>query len=297
MKKILCVMLALSMVLLASCSKTKTSEAGSTKLGFVISTLNNPFFVTLKEGAENQAKALGYELVVLDSQNDSSKELSNVEDLTTQKVAVLLINPVDSGAVGSAITIANNANIPVITLDRSANSGKVAAHVASDNTAGGSMAGDYLVSKFPGGAKVVELEGIPGSSAARERGTGFDEAIKGKLTLLTKQTADFDRTRGLNVMENILQGQKDIDAVFAQNDEMALGAVKALEAAGRKNTLVVGFDANDDAIKAVNDGTMAATVAQKPALIGSIGIDTAAKIIKNEAVEAYIPVELELITK
>jgi ribose transport system substrate-binding protein len=299
MKKILCVTLALSMVLFASCNKAKKSgdaATSSVKLGLVVSTLDNPFFVTLKEGAEKEAANLGYELIVLDSQNDPAKELSNVEDLTTKKVAVLMINPVDSDAVGSAIAIANVANIPVITLDRSANSGVVTAHIASDNTAGGRMAGEYVISKFPGGAKVVELEGIPGSSAARERGAGFDAAINGKLTLLAKQPADFDRTKGLNVMENILQGQKEVDVVFAQNDEMALGALKAIEAAGRKNILIVGFDATDDAVQAVKSGAMAATVAQKPALIGAYGVDTAAKIINNEVVDMYIPVELELIT-
>ncbi|GHT48010.1 D-ribose ABC transporter substrate-binding protein [Spirochaetia bacterium] len=298
MKKIVGIVLALSLVMLgiAACAK-KDAKAGAAKIGLVVSTQDNPFFVTLKDGAQAQATALGYELIVLDSQNDPGKELSNVEDLTTKKVAVLLINPVDSDAVGSAIGIANNANIPVITLDRSAGSGTVAAHIASDNTAGGQMAGEYAISKFPNGAKVVELEGIPGSSAARERGEGFDLSIDGKLTLLTKQPADFDRTKGLNVMENILQGQKEIDVVFAQNDEMALGALKAIEAAGRSNIIIIGFDATDDAVAAVQEGTISATVAQKPALIGSKGIDTAAKLINGEAVDAYIPVELELITK
>ncbi|MDR1952715.1 MAG: ribose ABC transporter substrate-binding protein RbsB [Elusimicrobiota bacterium] len=273
------------------------AQTQTKKLGLVVSTLNNPFFVTLQKGAQDEAKKLGYELVVLDSQNDPAKELSNVEDLLTQKVAVLLINPVDSDAVGQAIKIANRAKIPVVTLDRSAASGVVASHVASDNTAGGKMAADFLISKFPNGAKVVELEGIPGASAARERGSGFDNGIKGKLTLLTKQPADFDRTKGLHVMENILQSQKEIDAVFAQNDEMALGAIKALQAAGRKNVLVVGFDATDDAVAAVKKGTLAATIAQKPALIGSMGIDTADKIVKGQKVNKYTPVALELVVK
>jgi ribose transport system substrate-binding protein len=298
MKKILCVVFAISLLILGGCSKQKASApSGAVKVGLVVSTLDNPFFVTLTEGAQSQARSLGYELVVLDSQNDPAKELSNVEDLTTQKVAVLLINPVDSDAVGSAIAIANKANIPVVTLDRSATSGTVVSHIASDNTAGGRMAAEYALSKLPAGAKVVELEGIPGSSAARERGAGFDGAISGKLTLLTKQPADFDRTRGLNVMENILQGEKEIDLVFAQNDEMALGALKALEAAGRSKVMIIGFDATDDALAAVKAGTMTATVAQKPALIGSSGVDIAAKIINKETVDAYIPVELALITQ
>ncbi|MGL4945357.1 MAG: substrate-binding domain-containing protein, partial [Fusobacteriaceae bacterium] len=135
------------------------SEAA--KLGLVVSTQDNPFFVPLKEGAEKKAKEMGHTLVVLDSQNDPSKELSNVEDLLVKGIDVLLINPTDSDAVGSAVRAANRAKVPVITLDRAANSGKIVAHVASDNKAGGKMAGEYILEQLGGEGKVVELEGIP----------------------------------------------------------------------------------------------------------------------------------------
>ena len=175
----------------------------------------------------------------------------------------------------------------------------VVCHIASDNVAGGQMAGDFILEKLGKKGKVVELEGIPGSSAARERGEGFHKAIDAvaDIEVVAKQAADFDRAKGLTVMENILQGNKDIQAVFAHNDEMALGALQALEAAGMKDVIVVGFDATDDAVKAVNDGKMAATVAQKPAEIGQKGVQTAMKVFKKESVEKFIPVSLELIKK
>ncbi|WP_070000076.1 ribose ABC transporter substrate-binding protein RbsB [Cellulosilyticum sp. I15G10I2] len=304
MKKIivLLIVLTLSLGVFAGCA-AKNSEpkaegnTASKQIGLVISTLNNPFFVTLKEGAEEEAKALGYELVVLDSQNDPSKEMSNVEDLLTRNVAVLLINPTDSNSVGNAVKLANNKKIPVITLDRGADSGEIVTHIASDNVAGGKMAGEYIVEQLGGKGNVVELEGIAGASAARDRGNGFNEAIKGSgIEVIAKQTADFDRTKGLSVMENILQAQPNIDAVFAHNDEMALGALKAIQASGR-NIMVVGFDATDDAVKAVENGEMAATVAQQPSLIGSAGIRYADKIIKGETVENAVPIELQLIKK
>ncbi len=273
-----------------------SSVANAEKIGLVVSTQNNPFFVTLKEGAEAKAKELGHELIVLDSQNDPSKELGNVEDLLIRGVDVLLINPTDSDAVASSVRAANRSKIPVVTLDRAANKGKVVSHVASDNVLGGEMAGNYIVKKLNGAGKVVELEGIPGTTAARDRGEGFNKAINGKLTTVAKQAADFDRTRGLTVMENILQAQPEIDAVFAHNDEMALGALKAIEATG-KNILVVGFDATDDAVAAVKEGKMGATVAQKPAEIGAVGVEVADKIIKKEEVPASVPVALELIVK
>lgn len=273
-----------------------STVANAAKIGLVISTQNNPFFVTLKEGAEGKAKDLGDELIVLDSQNDPSKELANVEDLLVKGIDVLLINPTDSDAVVSAVRAANRQKVPVVTLDRAANKGKVVSHVASDNVFGGEMAGNYIIEKLGGKGKVVELEGIPGTTAARDRGEGFNKSAKGKLDIVAKQPADFDRTKGLTVMENILQAQPEIDAVFAHNDEMALGATKAIEATGR-NIMVVGFDATDDAVAAVKAGNLAATVAQKPAEIGAKGVEIADKIAKKEEVPANVPVALELITK
>lgn len=265
-------------------------------IGLVVSTQNNPFFVTLKQGAEKKAKELGHKLIVLDSQNDPSKELANVEDLVVKGVDVLLINPTDSDAVASSVRVANRNKIPVITLDRAANKGSVVSHVASDNVLGGEIAGKYILDLLGGKGKVVELEGIPGTTAARDRGTGFNKAIAGKLEVVAKQTADFDRTKGLNVMENILQGQGKIDAVFAHNDEMALGALKAIEATGR-NIAVVGFDATDDAVSSVKAGKLKATVAQKPAEIGAKGVEIADKVVKKQDVPKNVPVALELIKK
>lgn len=265
-------------------------------IALVISTLDNPFFVTLKEGAEKQAKALDYDLVVLDSQNDPAKELANVEDISVRGVKILLINPTDSDAVGNAIAVANQKKLPVITLDRAANKGQVIAHIASDNTAGGEMAGNYIAEKLGKGAKIIQLEGIAGTSAARERGAGFAKAAQAHdFKILASQPADFDRSKGLNVMENLLTAQPEVQGVFAQNDEMALGALRAIQAAGKKDLVLVGFDGTDDGVKAVKSGKMAATIAQQPEKIGEIGVQTADKVLKGEKVEASIPVELKII--
>lgn len=304
MKKLLSVLLISILVisLMAGCGQkeapaTEEPAAETVKVGLVISTLNNPFFVTLKDGAQAKADEMGYELVVLDSQNDPSKEISNMEDLVTKGMNVILINPTDSDAVANAIKIANENNIPVITLDRGANGGEVVSHIASDNVAGGKMAGEFIIEKLGGKGKIVELEGLAGTSAARDRGQGFNEAIAStELEVVAKQPADFDRTKGLSVMENILQAQSEINAVFAHNDEMALGAYQAIEASGR-DILVVGFDAVDDAVMSVNEGKMAATIAQQPDAIGSLGIETASKVLAGETVESYIPVSLKLVIK
>lgn len=267
-------------------------------IALVVSTLNNPFFVSMKDGAQKKADELGYNLIVLDSQNNPAKELGNVQDLTVRGTKLLLINPTDSDAVGNAVMMANKANIPVVTLDRATNKGEVASHVASDNVAGGKMAGDFIAQKLGDEAKVIQLEGITGTSAARERGEGFSQSMKDHpFKLLASQPADFDRTKGLNVMQNLLTAHPDVQAVFAQNDEMALGAMRALQTAGKKDVLIVGFDGTNDGMKAVKSGRMGATVAQQPELIGSMGVEVADKILKGEKVEANIPVALKLITE
>lgn len=225
-----------------------------------------------------------------------TKQASDVEDLIQQGVDLILINPTDSEAVVATVEAANAADIPVITVDRSSEGGDVVAHIASDNIAGGELAGEYLLGLVGEGAQVVELEGIAGSSAARDRGEGFNNIANGKLEVVAKQTANFNRAEGLTVMENILQGNPDVKAVFAHNDEMALGALEAIEAAG-KDILVVGFDATGDAVKSVEDGKLAGTIAQKPDLIGQKAVEAAMKSLKGEKVEASIPVELELIKK
>ena len=292
MKKFLSIIMTtiLASSLLVGCSP---KDDGIQKIGLIVSTLNNPFFVDLKSGIEKRAKELGYDVVVLDSQNDPAKEVSNMEDLTVKDVDIVLLNPVDSDSAIASVMIANNSNLPVMTVDRVANGGKVVSHVA-----GGDMAAKFLIEKLNGKGNIVELEGTAGSSATRDRGQGFDDGIrKSGFNLVAKQSADFDRTKGLTVMENIIQSKGDIDAVFAQNDEMALGAQKALEAANMKDVLIVGFDATDDAVDAVKQGKMAATVAQQPLLIGETAVNAVHKVLSGEKIADYIPVELKLITK
>ena len=315
MKKILTSMLAMfALFWLAACTLENGSSSNSTApasgasdakptavtgdktIGLSISTLNNPFFVTLNDAAKAKANSLQAKLTVVDAQNDASKQAADVEDLIQQGVKLIIINPVDSAAVASAIESANKAGIPVITVDRSAGGGKVISHIASDNVAGGKLAGEYMLKSIAAGSDVAMLEGVAGSSAAIERGEGFTKAVEGKVKIVASQTADFDRSKGLSVMENILQANPNIKAVFAQNDEMALGALEAI-AAAKKDIMVIGFDATADAVAKVKEGKLAATVEQQPKLIGEQAIDAAVKYLSGEQVPASIPVELKLVTK
>ena len=263
-------------------------------IGFSVSTLNNPFFVTLTEGARKAATENNVELVVVDAGDDAAKQTSDIEDLVSRNVGVLIVNPVDSDAVAPAVKSAMSQGIKVIAVDRGVNGVDVDCQMASDNVAGARMATEYLMELVGEGAKVAELQGVPGASATIDRGAGFHQVADQSLQVAASQTANFNRAEGMTVMENILQSDGTIKGVFAHNDEMALGAVEAVAASG-KDIKIVGFDATDDAQKAVQDGKMAATVAQKPDKMGETAIGTAVKIMAGETVEKSIPVEVELI--
>lgn len=266
------------------------------KIGLAISTTNNPFFVDLQEGVIAAAEEIGATVQVVDAQDDASAQLNGMDDLITQGVDIILINPVDSDAVVPAIEAANEAGIPVITIDRSANGGEVVTLVASNNIEGGEMAANFIIEQLGENAKVIQLEGVPGASAANERGEGFANGAEGKLEILASQTANFNRAEGLTVMENLLQAHPDVQAVFAQNDEMALGAIEAIEAAGLEDIIVVGFDGNDDGLQAVRDGRLTATIAQQPFEMGRIAVEAAIAHLNGEEVEASVSSPLSLLT-
>lgn len=301
MKKLLVLMLGLVMVFaLTACGgesepaeEEGSADAGMT-IGLSVSTLNNPFFVTLKEGAEAKAEELGAELIVVDAGDDAAKQTSDIEDLVSKNIAVLVVNPVDSDAVAPAVEAAMEKSIKVVAVDRMVNGVDVECSIASDNVSGAEMATEFLVEQAGEGAKCAELQGVNGASATVDRGKGFHNVADKKLDVVASQTANFNRDEGLTVMENILQANPDIKCVFAHNDEMALGALEALSG---KDIIVAGFDATDDALAAIKDGKMAATVAQKPDLMGGTAVENAVKLINGEEVEKSIPVEVKLVTK
>jgi ribose transport system substrate-binding protein len=288
---------------LAGCAPAKPAEAPAPKaaaqivIGISLSNMANPFFVSIEQGAQEAANRLDATLVVKDAQDDTSAQAKQVQELIDQKVDILLINPVDSEAIGATIQTANTAGIPVITIDRSANSGSVVSHIASDNTAGGLMAGNYLAELMEKSGNVVELKGIEGTSAAKDRGAGFNEAISkhSGIKVIAHEVADFDQAKGKEVFAALLTQYPEINGVFAHNDSMILGAMEAAQEAGRKDIIFVGFDAVDDAVQAVEDGSLSATVAQQPVEIGRLGVETAVEYLNGQTIAKFIPVELALV--
>ncbi len=283
--KRLVIFLAAIAILAAPLVLTSAMAAGKVmKFGLSLSTLNNPFFVTVKDGAEKEAKLLKVDLIVTDAQNRLDKQISDIEDMIQKKVDALLINPTDSAGIATVVKKANKAGIPVFAIDRGidvSTGAKVIAQIASDNVFGGRLQARFLAKALGGKGNVVELEGIPGASAAIDRKAGFEDELKKVapgIKILSSQEAGFDQAKGLQVMQNIMQANPGkIDAVVAANDSMALGAIQAIQQAKAKRPnggriIVVGFDSIDQALEQIRKGTMDATIAQQPALMGQLGV-------------------------
>ena len=295
-RKVMATLLALVLVLAASLT---CALAESYTIGFAVSTLENPFFVTMKDAAVAKAAELGVELVVLDAQDSAETQASQVEDFITRGVDLLIINPVDSDAIGTSVMACNEANIPVITVTRASNAGTVVQHLDIDNKEAGRLDAEQLLKDLDGKGKVAILEGIAGSSSAIEREEGFVDALKGsEVEVVTSLTANYSREEGATVTEDILQSNPELDAIYAHNDEMALGAVRAVAAAGRSAEIkIYGIDATDDALVAVENGEMAATVQQQPDLQIETALENAIKYLGGETLEPLVNIPLKLIVK
>jgi ribose transport system substrate-binding protein len=310
MKKALALVLAAAAAS-ASCNRAaeNTATSGKPTVALVLKTLNHPFFVDMRRGAQEAADRLGVNLQVQAAEReiDVEKQMQIVENMIQTGIQALVITPSGSREIVSALVKAKNAKVPIIIVDTRVDA-KAAADagvttetfVGSDNYAGGKLAGEYLVKVTGGKAHVGILEGIPGHETGDSRMRGFRDAVKDAagVTVVASQPANWERDQGFNVFQNMLQAHPDIDSVFACSDLMALGAVEAIRAAGKTGKIrVIGFDALDDAKKAIAAGTMEASVAQFPSEMGREAVESAVKVIHGEKIADDIKVKLELVTK
>jgi ribose transport system substrate-binding protein len=299
---------------LAACTQPAPGPApgaapAKPRVAFVLKTLNNPFFIEMQKGAREAADRLGVELVVQAAERevDVDKQMQIIENLIETRVDALCITPSGSREVVPAIAKANAARIPVVIVDTrvdpkaAQDAGiKLDGFVGSDNYEGGKVAGEYLLKLTGGKASVGLLEGIPGHETGDSRLKGFHDAVRGAagVKVVASQTANWERDQGYNVFQNMLQAHPEIDALFACSDLMALGAVEAIAAAGRTGKVrVIGFDAVDDARKAIAAGTMLASVAQFPAEMGRLAVEDAVARVKGGPPPGERKVRIELVTK
>ena len=291
----------------AGCQRrAKTSAKGAT-VALVVKTVNHPYFIDMEKGAQEAADRLGIRLVVQGAERevDVEKQMQIVENLIQRKVDAICLAPSGSKELVPAVVKANKAGIPVIVLDTRIDStvlkdagGTVATFIGSDNYEGGRIAGQCIVGLLRGRGNVAILEGIPGHETGDARRKGFHDVVGDApgIRVVASQTANWERDQGFNVFQNMLQAHPEIQALFACNDLMALGAIEAIAAANKTGKiLVVGFDAVKDGRDAIRQGTMAASVAQHPDGMGRLGVESAYRILQEETVPGYLPVPIELI--
>ncbi|MGI9860013.1 sugar ABC transporter substrate-binding protein [Moorella naiadis] len=282
----------------ANKQETQTSSKGI-RVGVVVKALNSDYWRLVEAGAKEAGNKLGIEVTVLGpaAETQVTEQVSMIEDLITKKVSALAVAPSQPSSAIPAFEHAKAQNIPVVLIDTDAKwDGKVS-FVGTGNYVGGKQAGEFLAKKLGKGAKIAILRGALGDPTHDERANGAIEVLKAEgLEVVTVQPANSERQMGMTVMENILQANPGIQGVFATNDEMALGALRAIEAA-KKNMVVVGFDGSPDALKSIKEGKLTASIAQNPYNIGYMGVDAAVKAAKGESVEKRIDTGTKVITK
>lgn len=269
-------------------------------IGLAMNTQTNPFFVDVKDGVQKAADENGVELHITDAQDDPSIQMKDVENLITKKPDAIIIDTCDSDAIVSSVEACNEAGIPVFTMDRQANGGEVIAHIGYDAIKSGQIAAQYLVDQLDGKGKVVEIQGIMGTNVAQNRSEGFNEVIAANpdMTIVATAVANFDRAQAMSVVENILQANPEIDGMYCANDEMLLGALEAVEAAGRSEEIVmIGCDAIDDTIAALKEGRVDATIAEPPFFLGKAILNTSLAYLNGETVEEEVILDNSLVTQ
>ncbi len=278
-----------------------TYECFDKKIGLSISDLKNPFFASLKKGAEKAAELFGVQILTADAGNDDAKQMLDIQQFIRNKAEMIIINPANVESVTAAIEIADASGVKVITVDRkSLSDNLVISHIASDNVAGGMLAGEFIAKQLKENGNILEIVGIPGTSAAYDRGKGFNEAVAKYpgIKITAREVGYFDQEKAKNAVLQVLKKGGSFDAVFAHNDGMILGAIEAFELSKiQPLPLMVGFDAIPSALDAIKQKKLTATIAQMPEEMGKLAVQNAVRLFRGDDVQKETLVDLELISR
>jgi ABC-type sugar transport system substrate-binding protein len=301
--------LSSALVLATLCLVDSGSAADKKVVGATMLSLEYPFLITLGNAMKAEAAKRGIDLVSLDPRQSVATELHQVGDLIRKKVDLIVMIPVDQKTSQTAAKLINKAGIPLVLLntkfteDFTSHGGKFVTYVGSDDTDAGKIEGQYLAEMLPGGGNVVYLVGQYGGASTERRKAGFESVIKDhpKLDIVTELQGNGSRTKGKDVMANLLQkfGNRQIQALVAQNDEMAIGALSAIQAVDRLGEfkVLIGVDGSRSALDAVTDGTLTATVFQDAVGQGTEAMVAASKILAGETIEPQLVIPFKLVTK
>ncbi|MBC7341492.1 MAG: sugar ABC transporter substrate-binding protein [Clostridia bacterium] len=305
----LALIVAVSTVLVGGCGGSKPSAGSGSQggsqnkkpvIGLSISTLSFPWQKFLTDTSVKEIEKMGGEAIVLDAQGKVDKQTSDIEDLITRKVDAILLNAIDGKAVAPAVAEANRAGIPVIATARRVEGAEMTQFVACDNIKGGQLAAKIIAEKINGKGKVALIEGTPGSSSTTDRTTGFKQGIAQYpgITLVYQRPGNYKRDQALNLTEDLLQAHPDIAGIFYENDDMAIGGLQAIEAAGKLHkVVVVGYDGIKEGLENIKAGRLDATIYNDAISIAQISVDSAFKVIRGEKVDSYVSPPMPVITK
>ncbi len=307
MKTILILLTAILITALSGCeqrsvntnSGSNSASAATKKIGVTLLTREHQFYKDLEAGLKEEATKRGYELIVQSGDMDLAKQQSQIENFIVQKVAAIVVCPADTKGIAPAIEKANAANIPVFTADISASGGKVVSHIASDNVQGGKIAAEYIAGLLKDGGE-VGIIGQPEVQSTIDREKGFKEEMAKHASIKVVATLNGGgvRDRATKAADDMLQGNPNLKAIFAINDDSALGALASAETRGVKDLIIVGYDATPEAVTKIQSGSMLkADVAQDPKLIGSKTIETIAKHLGGESVQAVVAIPVKVVDK
>ncbi len=283
------------------------AQKDSYKVGFAQTESNNPWRIAQSKSFQDTAATCGWELVATDAGGSAAKQVADVDSMIAQGIDVLFLPPREESPLIPAVMRAKAAGIPTFLVDRSVDKAVATAgtdyvsFLGSDFIDQGSRVADWVIANFKGEkGMIIELEGTTGSSPANDRKKGFDDKIATdpRFTMLESRSGDFARDEGRQVMETLLQAHPDVNIVYAHNDEMAIGAIQALEAAGRKpgeDVIVVSIDGTRDALQAIIDGKMGVTVESSP-FFGPLACETMKRYAAGETIDPWIKVEDRIFT-
>ncbi|MCP4690777.1 MAG: substrate-binding domain-containing protein, partial [Desulfobacterales bacterium] len=256
-----------------------THESFNKTIALSIADLSSPYYLSLFQGIKDAATLYGPTLVYADAKNNDAQQLTDISNFLSRSVDLLIIVPTNSETVSPGLELADQSGVRVITVDRKSSGGRILCHIESDNREGGQMAAKVIARRLKGIGRIIEFEGIPGTSSTEERGYGFNKALKPHpgLNVVTREIANFDRKQAYSRMTSLLKKNSECDAIFAHDDSMALGVIEALEDAGVEPfPVIIGYDGIREAMDAVQQGKLTATIAQKPAEMGHMAIQNAA---------------------
>lgn len=283
-----------------SCNSSSESGKGQLTIGVTMLSMQNEFIVNVADEMQKKADEMGVKLIIVDAERSALKQMEQVESFIAQQVDAIIMNPCEVEASSPAVSRALAAGIPIVNVNSETNIAPTA-FVGSNDTESAKIAMNYIIERLKGKGKLVMIHGFMGQAAQIQREQGAKEMLKSypEIALIAEQTGDWDRSKSMDLMQNWIQSYgENIDAVFAHNDEMGMGAVRALENAGLKDkVIVVSIDAINDALQAVQNGKLDATVFQNAERQGATAVETAVKLAKGESAEKQILIPFELVTQ